>query len=136
MYALASGCDRRIERPIASLFGYRRLTVPGTNERARSEQVLPGKAGVAAQTVRASTRSSGVTVKSVGHLNPSPAQVTSREGARRRGPGRPGKCVDGLSVIKYRPTSDHIARDERKEASAVQFSTIQRSLPVTPVWFI
>ncbi|QTI50180.1 hypothetical protein JYK04_08056 [Streptomyces nojiriensis] len=45
-------------------------------------------------------------------------------------------CVDGLSVIKYRPTSDHIARDERKEASAVLFSTTQRSLPVTPVWFI
>lgn len=46
------------------------------------------------------------------------------------------KCVDGLSVIKYRPTSDHVARDERKEASAVQFSTIQRSLLVTPVWFV
>lgn len=39
-------------------------------------------------------------------------------------------------MIKYRPNPDHIARDERKEASAVQFSTIQRSLPVTPVWFI
>lgn len=39
-------------------------------------------------------------------------------------------------MIKYRATSDHHARDERKEASAVQFFTIQRSLPVTPVWFV
>ncbi|MGW6982395.1 hypothetical protein ACWGE1_23640 [Streptomyces sp. NPDC054932] len=29
---------------------------------------------------------------------------------------------------------DHTVRDERKEASAVQFTTIQRSLPDTPVW--
>lgn len=45
-------------------------------------------------------------------------------------------CVDGLPVIKYRPTPDHVARDERKEASAVQFTTIQRSLLVTPMWFV
>ncbi|PWK64256.1 hypothetical protein BCL76_116118 [Streptomyces sp. CG 926] len=38
-------------------------------------------------------------------------------------------------MTKYRPASDHVARDERKEASAVQISTNQRSLPVTPVWF-
>lgn len=41
-----------------------------------------------------------------------------------------------LAMIKYRPASDHVARDERKEASAVQFSTTERSLPVTPVWFV
>ncbi|MCY0932417.1 hypothetical protein OTB20_41000 [Streptomyces sp. H27-H1] len=41
-----------------------------------------------------------------------------------------------LPMTKYRPASDHVARDERKEASAVQFSTTKRSLPVTPVLFV
>ncbi|GAA2641360.1 hypothetical protein GCM10010425_53900 [Streptomyces spororaveus] len=40
------------------------------------------------------------------------------------------------SVIKYRPVSDHVPPDDQKEASAVQFTIIQRSLPVSPVWFV